>query len=272
MKACSNTINKTYLFIGLSIIFVTNLAILSSVMYNRSQPASAQLTLSERELRLPYWNGMQQDNSGIAMRFEWRMPSQEQESMHSQVTKLSEEKLIKLGFDPDKVRKHGYSTLSRELFWVLEFNGSYYHADLEGAHSRAKKSAMRFQKYPTDQNKTRHEQHQRELEHVQKLSSRLFVIQASNDYPKLVTQHKGKSNIVIAKGLNRAEYNEIEKAFFLRFIRLSVNSVMLPSGLAETFAKNSQKPADINNNNYSVNIYWGKRLEPWIKDVKVPER
>jgi hypothetical protein len=45
---------KKYLIIGLVILLGTNLVVLGGVAYNRMGEATAHLTLTERELTLPY--------------------------------------------------------------------------------------------------------------------------------------------------------------------------------------------------------------------------
>ena len=73
---------KKHLLIGLTILIGSNLAVLGGVVYNRMGDATAQLTLTERELSLPYNSGAQKENSGMSLSINWRTPTGKNETYY----------------------------------------------------------------------------------------------------------------------------------------------------------------------------------------------
>ena len=56
---------------GLGFILVANGLALGDVWYNRSGIPDAKLTLTERELNIPYSFWHERENSGLALRLKW---------------------------------------------------------------------------------------------------------------------------------------------------------------------------------------------------------
>ena len=63
---------KQSLLLALGIIVLTNIWILSGVAYNRGAPPVAEITLTERELTLPYWAlSGNRESSSLVLNLRW---------------------------------------------------------------------------------------------------------------------------------------------------------------------------------------------------------
>src|SRR5512147_2934441 len=63
---------------GAILILATNAVALLGIVYNRGD-AESTLTLTQRELHLPYNWGFEKENSGIALTLQWRTLAEERE-------------------------------------------------------------------------------------------------------------------------------------------------------------------------------------------------
>src|SRR5690554_3893053 len=67
------TFNKPYpLLIGLLIILAVNCVVFFKVDYNRTGTPLATISMTERELSLPYWDRFKGENSAVHMNLNWR--------------------------------------------------------------------------------------------------------------------------------------------------------------------------------------------------------
>ncbi|MBL8375262.1 DUF4824 family protein, partial [Accumulibacter sp.] len=58
---------------GAALIVLTNAVALAGAFLNRNTEAESRVTLSERELALPYGGYRQAENSGLALQLKWRV-------------------------------------------------------------------------------------------------------------------------------------------------------------------------------------------------------
>lgn len=261
---------KKYLLIGLTILIGTNLAVLSGAAYNRMGGTTAQLTLTERELSFPYYRGAHKENSGISFSIKWRTPTANNEiysPYHSKSIKITKEELLALGFEKHDV-KDNYWVESQELYWALEFDGALHKAEIEKAAEAYKNQLADFegQAVKFGDRKT---EFKKKLQREKTSNSRLFFMEASASYESLQAKYAGQKNILIVKGLGKPYYNSQDKTYKLQLQHLSVRNIMIPLEYSDIFS--NLKPLDrqeITPPRYSVELNWGKRLEPWVVDVK----
>src|SRR4029077_17888346 len=60
---------------GLALVLVTNALVLGHVLLNRNRDPESTLSVSERELQLPFNWGMVRENSGISLRIDYQVPT-----------------------------------------------------------------------------------------------------------------------------------------------------------------------------------------------------
>lgn len=262
---------KKYLLIGLIILIGTNLAALSGVAYNRMGETTAQLTLTERELLLPFNSGVQKENSSMSLSINWRTPKGNNETYNpynSRDIKITKDELLALGFIDSDI-KDNYWVESRELYWVFEFDGALHKAEIKKAEAIYQAAVVSFKKNPNETNSRKKKEYSEGLEREKTINSRLYFIEASADCELLANKYYGKQNILIVKGLTQPYYDNNDKVFRLLLRHLSVSNIMVPLEFVEVLSKLKRVDRqDITSPRYAVDISWGNRLEPWVVDVK----
>ncbi|WP_199609647.1 DUF4824 family protein [Flocculibacter collagenilyticus] len=267
---------KKYLFIGLTILIGTNLAVLSGVAYNRMDEPTAQLTLTERELALPYNIGSQKENSGLSLSIHWRAPSKTSQydghnpyyTYNSRDIKISKDVLLALGFTPEDVLNNNWIE-SKELYWAFEFDGALHQAEIKKAEASYQRALSNYEKLPNKENNNQKQRSRKALNNEKTMNSRLFFIEAAAHYEALSSKYANKNNIVIVKGLAQPHFDERDKHYQLQLKHLSVRKIMVPSKFASHFDRlKSKHSTNSTAPRYTADVHWGKRLEPWIVDVK----
>lgn len=256
---------KKYLLIGLIVLIGSNIAVLAGVAYNRMGNSTAQLTLTERELTFPYSSFSQKENSGISLRINWRVPVKKDADYnfyHPRKIKVTKEELLALGFEPKNI-KDLFSAESKELYWAFEFNGEIYQAELEKALSKYQSVSVAYQKQPNKTNKRDKENYQKNYDREKLTKSRLFFIEANNNYQALQTKYTNRKNILIVKGLTKPYHDDDGYGLILQ--NLSIENIMVPTKYSDVFygLKNLSRQ-DITPPRYDVDVKWGSQLQPWI--------
>ncbi len=261
---------KNYLFIGLTILIGTNLAALSGVAYNRMGEKTAQLTLTERELSLPYNNRVQKENSGMSLSIDWRTPSGNNETYYpynSRSIEITKEELLALGFAQTDV-KNNYRAESKELYWAFEFDGTLHKAEIVKAKEKYQTALLAYEDQPNDTHGRKKNEYNKNLEREKTTNSRLFFIEASADYESIAAKFADQKNIIIIKGLAKPYYNSSDKTHSLRLKHLSIRKILVPLEYAKALS-HLKKPDRRDNKppRYAVDISWGNRLEPWVTNI-----
>lgn len=262
---------KKYLMMGLVILIGTNIMVLAGVSYNRMGDAKAQLTLTERELLLPYRTSAQQENSGISLTINWRTPTHNNESYSPYQSKditLSKDELLALGFQ--LINEHdNYWAESKELYWALEFDGALYQAEITKATEKYNSVLADFKEQPNDSNKRIEKRWRENLTKEKTSNSRLFFIEAAAHYQTLANKFTNQPNILIVKGLTKPFYNKNHQTYSLRLSQLSVSNIMVPFAYADVFYGLLRvNREDIPTPRYALTINWGNSLEPWVIDAQ----
>ena len=250
---------KTWVLVaGLALIALSNAVPLLGVAYNRSGTPDSSLTLTERELMLPYRFDLMGENSGISLRLAWRVESQKgsQGSSYndpwSHPIWLDNAKLQALGFAlPKPVKATGETGLSRlkvstrDVYLVLEYDGEAYQRSLETGQEGN--------------------------------NSRLFVVDAGLDADALRRQYPDGSHYLILQGQVILLGNFIDKdeSPYTALIRsLSIEQITIPMQYRKVL-----EPLLADNNGlehgaeprYSVMLNVGKRHEPWVTEINLLE-
>ncbi len=258
------------LVIGASLIILTNAIALGGVAYNRSSTPDSTLLFSERELS--YNSYEYDDNSGISMSLQWKVlskdiisPPRKGESYDwynysREAYWLTDAKLDELGFDtiaPSFIAPGSYrfkQLKNREVFLVLELNGSSYERYIEQAQVHASKASVK-------------EEGLRQIKEAQFESSRLFVIDAGNNAVQLRKRYPNRNMYTIVKGIVDAHWQSTDtKPILNAYINsLSVSKLHVPKphDVVFTAPRSTSIPAK-----YQVNVAYGQRHEPWITSAR----
>ena len=252
---------------GLAIVAVTNIVALAGAAYNRSGTPEATLRLSERELHLPSSWGFEGENSGVALRIEWRVLGKEPDE--SRLTQpyyplssgspawLDATKLTELGFDVAAIESaaHARSLYARQLpkeaLLVLELDGPAYHELLARFEAYAERAPDRRD----------------ELERQKNESSRLFVVDAGLDVEGLRAKYPSRSRYAIVRGTIRPWISSHDGQWTVSgFVGgLSVDRINVPLAFRAPFdawlERRSRRHAD---EPFTATVSFGRRFEPWI--------
>lgn len=275
--------NAKKLFItGFILVLAVNSIVLAGVAYNRSGEPESVITLSDREIRIHRSYAPDFQNSGVSLRIEWQALGRENNpddryyytDRRSPVW-LDEKKLEALGFDIGRYKKNDrnnhHELLEKEVCLVLENNGESYREALKRAENAfAKAEASKAgANGNSEERKDRLESAENSLKNEKESNSRLFVIDAGLDVSALRNKYPDKTRYMITKGIVRPEYDysDDNKPHLLkgRISRLGVEIFHLP---AEYVKKLESVQKTNKGEGYEIELFYGKRLEPWIKDIK----
>ena len=269
--------------IGFAILMATNAIVLSGVASNRSGEPDARLTLTERELQLPYQ--VHKENSGLALRISWRALGRTDEEgrlfdWHSPAW-LDAEKLKALGFpvgddlDAGGDRSVHKKRLPKEVFIVLENAGQHYAEALKRAERELESAEEAFKLNSDDQRlSNRRKKAVRDLERERLVKTRLFAIDAGLDARQLRARYADRSRFMIARGLVKARFNhDKDRTGVYGYIsKLSVASINVPRKHRPVFdrilTQNKSRDSEFRAPRYEVNVMYGRRWEPWILSAR----
>ena len=269
--------------IGFVILVATNIVVLSGVASNRSGNPEAQITLSERELQLPY--RVYEENSGLTLRLAWRtLGKNEDDNNYSDWRSpawFSAEKLKELGFIIDNYLSSKDSVnfykqpIPKEVFIVLENNGEPYREALRRAEVAFEKEKGLFKLNSGDKKlRDNLKNAEKRLERERITESRLFAIDAGLDPKKLREKYNDRTRFIVTKGLvkPRYDYGNKKKDVIGYITKLSMESILVPLKHRQMFdavpVKDKSKQNEIRRPRYKVELAYGSRLEPWFVSVR----
>lgn len=269
--------------LGFLILVVTNILVFTGVASNRSGEPVSQITLSERELRLPY--KIHKENSGLALRLNWRALGEEDEySMYSGSRSpvwLDAEKLKALGFTIKNYgnaaanRKYYKQAIPKEVLLVLEKGGEFYSEAVRRAKVAFEREEGVYKLRPDDKKiSDSFKRAEERLEGERKRQTRLFVIDAGLDLKQLREKYGDQSRFIITKGLlvPRYDNSKVEQKVYGYISRLSVSSIHVPRKYRRVFdsilAGGTSGNKDFETPRFEVELAYGSRLEPWLVSVK----
>jgi len=277
--------NRRTLYAGLSIILLTNVIALGGVAYNRAGDPESSVLLTERELRLPYRYDMEDENTGIALRFSFRDKvrgggAKRLNYDSDNIDWIDKDKLASLGFDvsqplTSKEEQYYYRHRDeREVILVLEYNGSAYQDALKKAEETLRERQQAFDKKPKDPDARDDVDYARENLESEKLSSsRLFVIDAGKEKEALRKKYPDRSKYLLLKGLVVMLVANIDtdSPYLTGYVRsLSNADVHVPltgHQVLEPLMEEDKPNRDEKGPRYTVRLNIGQRLEPWVEEV-----
>ncbi len=274
------------LLAGVALIVLTNAVALSGVMLNRIGEAESRLVLSERELALAYGSGGRRDNSGLALRLDWRTASGRDKTsniLHAPYERqpgwLDATRMAALGFDigsgetTPEARQRYLRQLSQQVLIVFELAGSAWHSALQRAREGAGRQAAAAAANPgsrefADQARVARDfVVQEEVQH-----SRLFAIDAGTDLAALRKRYPERNRFLILRGTVRPALREHDGAwqFTGQLSGLAIQEINVPLAQRPVLDSLRVTPHPTPNRQtprYEVQIAVGQRLEPWIERV-----
>lgn len=260
---------KQYFIVGISMVVVANLFVFSNVLSNRNLGEKITLTLSERELRVPYY-GIRKEDSSLTINIRWRLKNEgENFYRYSRKLKVSPKRIEELGFNVPKPLgdRRRIDPVYEELYWLVEFNGKNYQQAVTAAEQRLQNAQVKLK----DKDKKHElENLQRKLEEELNSSSRLFVVDVA-EQPEQLDLSLAGSQYFIAKGLVKPavekNYDKTQSedvfTYYLYFKELSTANIYVPLA----YAKNTREQIKHDKReklSYQVEVNWGSRYEPWV--------
>lgn len=276
------------LLLGGGLIALVNLIVLLGVAWNRSGEAEARLSLSERELGLPYLWQFNHDNSGLALQLRWRVltddPKQElfvsEQGNYTDVPWLDAAKLATLGFDvtPSSVPAPGgkrRSVTTRTVWLVLELDGPTHARALAAAHTWLQASEQALAQHPDDRDHQERAKAARQRWAKENGEySRLFVIDAGRDADALRITWPDRNRYAIVSGRVRPAWQMTEPtqsesfAWRGRIEAVDITRLQVPLDLRSHFEPLLADPKSRDGAHYTVAVRYGRRREPWITAVR----
>jgi hypothetical protein len=262
---------KHGLLAGLTLILLANAIALGGVWYNRSGDPDSRLVLSERELPLPdHWQ--RKENSGVALRLNWRMPSDGDSRSRYLYRHLSEEQMLQLGYSRP-VTDNGKRLEPREVLVVLELDGPAYKEELRRAQADLEHARKAQRAQPRDKElEQRLKAARTGFDQERNEASRLFAIDVGLDPAVLRQRYPDRRRYAIVRGQVRPWYNhedgQLKLSGSLR--ELSIQHINMPWQWRRQFAEaidDRYGPDRGKRAAYQVELSFGRRLEPWVSAV-----
>jgi Domain of unknown function (DUF4824) len=287
-KDLATGVMKKYLAAGVALILLTNLVALAGVWYNRSDKARYQLTLTERELNLPY-SYQKKENSGMTLTLRWRTSGDSSNWRWSRKLNISKERFLQFGFKLSEGRVNTHYVRASEGFAVLELAGETYKNQLTRMqHSFDTETPFESNNVePTSfepDGKEGRPISEKELTDFKTTQTRLYVIDVGIDAAALDKQYPDKDKYAVVGAIIRPSYNSSQNSNYnsnysgdewsVRVDRLLVGQINVPAqhrGFLDSIQLSDHYTSESNSPRYEVDIAWGKRLEPWIKQVRALE-
>ena len=288
--------------LGFVLLMAVNAIVLLGVWTNRSGKTEAVLELTERELALPYI--INDENSGLALRLEWRILPESGDDTYQTYNSwghwgspvwFNEQKLKELGFKidiftcPDEKSKRRKEPLPKDVYIVLEYDGAAYREALKRAEVYMEKAEAAIQANKNEESvQNRFKEAQKILKAEGDYRSRLFAIDAGLDAAILREHYTDRSKFSIVPGIVRLEcrYDKDKKVVMGSISDIRVDKINVPLSyrkpLYSTLAKDRSRKDDLsgirnkltfysrgeNEPRYKVHLAYGSRFEPWIQVIE----
>jgi hypothetical protein len=277
------------LLAGAALILLANAVALTGAYFNRSGEPEARLTLSQRELTMPWGWVHTKENSGLALALNWRVNDANAGEYydggygyHGGTPQwLDEPRMKALGFDVGSVadgsegRRRFERQLPREALLVLELDGPARQQALERARANAARhEAARQVNVDSKEFAEKARRAQELLKSEETHASRLFAIDAGLDRAALRAKYPDRGRYLILKARLRPRLEtENRKTRVTGYVselvlsHLNVPHAMRP-GLEPALRSPQRTPigSDVR---FEATVLVGQRLEPWIEAISV---
>jgi len=271
--------------VGIGLIVLTNAIALGGVWWNRSATPDSALTLSQRELGLPWRSLRLMENSGLALNLNWRVAGREAGEFASGYTLnggtpewLDAPKMAALGFPVDTAqaageRQHYSRQLPREVILVMELAGPAWQRALEKARENAGRHAVAAEANAgSKQFAERAKRANDELVREENSNSRLFVIDAGLDARLLREKYPDRNRFLLLHGtvrptMHSRERNTLQATGYIS--RVGNGQIHVPHALREPLDSLRAQGEPGGGDGFSATLLVGQRLEPWLVEVKL---
>jgi hypothetical protein len=261
---------------GMALILISNAVALLGVRYNRSGDPDSVLHLSQRELALPYWRGVDREGTMHELRLKWRTLAKDENMSYGlyagQAEWLDRKKLEALGFDMSPIyeaqpgKRNDRRPISKLVYVALELDGGAYREALRRAQRLADKPAAQ-----PDASVSSNSPAER-LKREQHSESRLFAIDASLDPGELRNRYPDRTRYAIVRGRvhvyrTYSAGRDASPSKLEGYLRELLNDrISVPR---EFLSKIDFQPRHFPENeaaqsHLQVTLALGRRFEPWI--------
>jgi len=245
------------LLAGLALIALANAVALGGVALNRRGEPDATVTLTERELRIPWSAINNEDDTGLDLQLEWnaRWAGGDRSPDGLPLTTLRE-----LGFPP----RPGHNEPPRTAWVVMEMDGEAWRSWV--AKRRRQVEEERRKEPDSDCPPGS------DLEQLLVSGSRLVVVDAGRDRHALRHRHPDRSRYLVLPGT--VHVSESSPGVFHGLVsELRVESIHVPLKLrpildeivtAERVRRETSDGANLPPPRYRATVSFGRRGEPWL--------
>ncbi|HEX6861403.1 MAG TPA: DUF4824 family protein [Thermoanaerobaculia bacterium] len=251
------------LLAGLALIALANAAVLAGVAWNRRGEPEATVTLTERELRIPWSAINDEDDTGLDLQLEWnaRWAAGDRSPDGLPLTTLRE-----LGFDPRIGRKEP----PRTAWVVMEMDGEAWQRWIATRRRQVEEEKRKTPESDCPPGS--------DLEQMLVSGSRLVVVDAGRDRHALRRRHPDRSRYLVVPGTVYA--SEVSPGVFHGLVsELGVESIHVPLKLrplldelvtAERLRRETSSSVEdaFRPPRYRAVVAFGKRGEPWLVRVE----
>lgn len=271
------------LAIGLGLIALSNAVALGGVWWNRAAGPESTLTLSERELSLPWHALRNRENSGLALTLNWRIADREAGEFISGYTVnggmpewLDGARMQALGFTPadiasDSGRRRYTRQLPRAAIFVLELDGPAAQQALAKAQENARRHAAAATANPDSKELAERAKHAQEiLTQERSGNSRLFVIDAGLDAGALRQKYPDRTRFMLLHGAVRPGVRNRgpgEPQMTGYVTRLGSGPLQVPHTLRAPLDSLRAHGEPGGGDRFSATLAIGRRLEPWLAGI-----
>ena len=285
----NNKPRKKLAIIAAALLVLVNVIVLTGAAYNRSGDPKASLQLTERELTLPYRYYNNKENSGLALRLNWKVaPDLSNKyryngyslSNYTSPNWLKENKLKELGIDIEKAKlnkknsRYRYKSIdSEEVIVVLEYDGESFKKIVSNAEIDIKQYRTSVEKSPDNKDSISKLKRQEETLTALKMSeSRLIAIDAGLELKALKEKYNDSSKYLMLRGEVGPLW--VDDELKGRIKKLYNSNVHMPLPYSKEINEITNNETKSNNYNrrkkkprYQVEFNVGKRLEFWVGKV-----
>jgi len=276
------------LWTALVLLVATNAVVLLGVARNRRGEPEARVRLTERELRIGAdW---EKENTGLWLELQTGGMGWREEGPSWFDRKKLQEIGFDCGIDPsdEKAELFYAKALSKRRIAVLEYDGDAWKKWIAG-----REEELLHPKPDVPVTAETMEERRKELESERAGHSRLFVIDVGNDPSELRRRYPDRAHHILADALVRLNlqrsWDEQTKTIKNAYLEGHVSEVLVSSihvplekrPVLDAIRREQQQPADLKlptsynmygvpmaPPRYEVTLAYGRRLEPWIEEIR----
>jgi hypothetical protein len=244
------------LLAGLVLVALANAAVLAGVAWNRRGEPEATVSLTERELQLPWDAGSDEDDTGLILRLEWSPRWGSTDS----ATALPSTTLRELGFRLSP--PPGRMEPPRSAWVVLEMDGAAWQRWLAKRRREVEEQQRKAAKSDCPPGRV--------IEEMEVRESRLVLVDAGLDPEALRRRHPDRSRSLIVPGVVQASGVVSELRVESIYVPLRLRPVLDEMARDEEVrrqrlagAEDAPRPP-----RYRAVVAFGRRGEPWLVSVE----